>query len=63
MFKLGPITIMSSKRAKAYEEVHQDAAVLHNDLWFRDNWETARADLMVEVMILGESLSHLPDPL
>ena len=64
MIKLGPITIMKSKTAAAYKEVYHDAAILHNELWFTDNWEgPMKVHLVNDNNSLGEALSYLPDPL
>lgn len=59
--KLGPITILTTKRANAYSDLHFKAGELHQMLWFSDDWAKDREMIMEQVMDVGESLSYLPD--
>lgn len=61
--RLGPVAIASTSRLDAYKAVHKDAALLHQTLWFSDDFEKIRPRIMDEVNALGADLSRLPDPL
>jgi len=60
IIKLGPIVIMDSKTREAYRELLTEAYLVHQNIWFSQDWAQSEQEIKNADSHLSEAISHVP---